>query len=42
MSEYKANLGMTDNKAHLQRTDEPVSLSKEEMRGLSADVDRGF
>jgi len=42
MSEYKANFGMTDNKPHLQHTDEPVSLSKEEMRGLSADVDRGF
>ena len=41
MSEYKANLGMTQNKPDLQPV-EPMGLSKEEMHGLSADVDRGF
>ena len=41
MSEYKANLGMTQNKPDLQPV-EPLGLSKEEMQGLSADVDRGF
>ena len=41
MSEYKANLGMTQNKPDLQPV-EPMGLSKEEMQGLSADVDRGF
>ena len=41
MSEYKANLGMTQNNPDLQPV-EPMGLSKEEMHGLSADVDRGF
>jgi len=41
MSEYKANLGMTQNKPDLQPA-EAWGLSKEEMHGLSADVDRGF
>ena len=41
MSEYKANLGMTQSKPDLQPV-EPMGLSKEEMHGLSADVDRGF
>ena len=41
MSEYKANLGMTQSKPDLQPA-EAWGLSKEEMHGLSADVDRGF
>ena len=41
MSEYKANLGMTDNKPDLQPV-EPIGLSKEEMQGISAAVDKGF
>ena len=41
MSEYKANLGMTQSKPDLQPV-EALGLSREDMHGIIADVDRGF